>query len=73
MPSWIQRKRMISRQDKIRMMWETQQRRRNQGITPVPPQQVAQQQMVFNLAAGANTPAAVIAPVKKGCGCGMKI
>jgi hypothetical protein len=72
MPAWIQRKRMMSRQDKIRMMWETQQRRRNQEIVPVPQQQ-ATQQRIFNLAAGVNTPAAAAsAPAKKGCGCGMK-
>ena len=61
---------MISRQDKIRMMWETQQRRKASSYPSVVVPNintVPQFAPTLNLAAGTNS-----AQKKKGCGCGIK-
>lgn len=75
MPSWIYRKQMLSRQDKLRLMWETQQRRAGKLLSPQEPV-FEMPNVIVNPGSFAPMPmklsASNPAPVKKGCGCGKK-
>ncbi len=64
MPAWIRKKNMLSRQDKIRLMWETRNRQLAGSVaTPKVIQSFAPSPPMVQ-----NNP-----PAKKGCGCGKKI